>query len=95
VHIVYHLMANSYTFSCLLKSFSMFVNLGKNSTILKLELSNNKYLAHAIGDTLFLEVNQTHRKMFERMLYALGTLFKHLHLLVAQSHIVEHNKQMV
>ena len=29
------------------------------------------------------------------MLNALGTFFQHLHLLVAQGHVVEHNEQMV
>ena len=33
--------------------------------------------------------------MFERMLYTLGTLFKHLHLLITQSHVVKHDEQMV
>ena len=33
--------------------------------------------------------------MLKGVFDALGTLLEHLHLLIAESHIVEHNKEMV
>jgi len=88
-------MAYLHTFSCLLKSILVSVNLGQYSTILQLEFPDNEYLSHPVGNALFFKIEKAQRKLLECMLYTLGAFLQHLHLLVAQRHIVEHDEQMV
>ena len=95
VHIIDHLVAYLHTFSCLLKSILVSVNLRQYSAILQLEFPNNKYLPHPVGNALFFEIEEAQRKLLKCMLYTLGAFLQHLHLLVAQRHIVEHDEQMV
>lgn len=95
MHIIKHLMAYFDSLSCLVKSIFVSVNLGKNSTILQLKLSNYKDFSHSVRDAFFFQIEHASRKLFKCMFNTLSTLFKHLHLLIAQCHIVEHNEEVV
>ena len=72
----------------------MAVNLREYRTELHLESSYYDKLAHSIADRALFQVQVVHRQVVERLVYARGTLFEHLHLLVTKCHIVEHNEQM-
>ena len=95
VHIIEHLMAHFHSFSGLFKRILMSVNLRKNSTVLQLKLADDEDLSHSVGNALLLQVEHARGQLLKSMLDALGTFFQHLHLLVAQGHVVKHNEQMI
>ena len=72
----------------------MSVDLTEDGTVLHLELANGGNLAHAVADAPVFNVEHIHGHIFKGLLDALGTLFQHLHFLVAQRHVVEHHKQL-
>lgn len=95
VHIIEHLMAHFHSFSGLFKRILMPVDLRKDSTVLQLELANDEDLSHSVGNALLFQIEHTRGQLFKSMLDALGTFFQHLHLLVAQRHVVKHYEQMI
>ena len=83
LHVVDHLVAHFDSFSGLIESIFVPMDLRQDGAVLQLELTNNEYLPHAIRDALFLKVEHRYRQVLESMFNALSTLFKHLHFLVA------------
>lgn len=71
------------------------MDLRENSAVLEFELANYEKLAHPERYALLLEVDEVDGQMVKSMLYALCALLQHLHLLVAESHIMEHDKKVV
>lgn len=59
MHIINHLMAHFDSFSSLIKSIFVSVNLRQNSTILQLELTDDENFSHSIWNTFFLQIDQT------------------------------------
>ena len=95
MHIVNHVVAHFDSLSCLLKSILVLVNLGQDGAVLQLQLADDKHFPHAVGDAFLLQVQHASRQVLKGMLDALGAFLKHLHLLVAQGHVVEHHEQVV
>jgi hypothetical protein len=56
VHVIDHVMAYFHTFSSLLKSFFVFVNLGQDGAVLQLQLTDDENFSHAIGNAFLFEV---------------------------------------
>ena len=94
-HVVNHLVAHSDSLLSLVQSVLVTMDLGQNGAVLQLELTDDEDLPHPIRDVLLLEVNHVDREVLERVLDALGALFQHLHLLVAERHVVEHDEQVI
>ena len=88
-------MAESDTLTSLLQCILVTMNLGENGTELHLQTRYDHQFSHPITDALLIEVDRVHRQLLKGLIYARCTLLEHLHLLVAESHIVEHYEQMV
>jgi hypothetical protein len=95
MHIVEHLVTHLNALSCLVKSIFVSMNLGKDGTVLQLELANYEDLSHSVRDAFFFEIEHTCWHLLESMFNALSTFFKHLHLLVAESHVMKHYEEMI
>jgi len=61
---------------------------------LHLEPGYNDQFAHPVADRTLFQVEIVHREVFESLVDAGGTFFKHLHLLIAEGHIVEHHEEV-
>jgi hypothetical protein len=59
------------------------VDLRKDGTVLHLELAHDLELLHAVGDALLLQIELISWQKVKCLFNALGTLIKHLHLLIA------------
>ena len=59
MHIVNHLMTHFDSFSCLIQSIFVSVDLRQNGTILQLELSDDENFSHSIWNTFFFKIDQT------------------------------------
>lgn len=60
-----------------------------------LQTTNYHKFAHAIAYAFFFQVDACAWKLFKCLVDAAGALFEHLHLLIAQRHVVKHNEEMV
>lgn len=87
-------VAQSDSLSRLLQSIFVAVDLRQYGTKLHLQPSDDDKLAHSIAYGAFLEVQVVHRQVVQRLVDARGALLQHLHLLVAQRHIVEHDEEV-
>jgi hypothetical protein len=92
VHIIDHMVAHLDTLSGLLQGILVLMDLGEDGAVLQFQLANDEHLSHSVGNAFLLKVEQAHWEVLKGMLDALGALFQHLHLLVAQGHIVKHHK---
>ena len=70
------------------------MDLRKDGAELHLQARNNDKLAHAIADRALLQIQIVHWKVVESLVDTRCTFLEHLHLLIAQRHIVEHHKEM-
>ena len=95
VHVIDHVVADLDTLSRLLQGVLVLMNLGQDGAVLQFQLPNNEHFSHSVRNAFLFQIEEAHGEVLEGMLDALGALFKHLHLLVAQGHIVEHNEEMV
>ena len=87
-------MAKTNAFPCLLQRIFVPMNLGQDGTELHLKARDDDEFAHSITNGTFLKVEVVHAEVVEGLIYAAGTLLKHLHLLIAERHIVEHDEKM-
>ena len=87
-------MAQSDSLPRLLQSIFVAVDLRQYGTKLHLQPSDDDKLAHSIAYGAFLEVQVVHRQVVQRLVDARSALLQHLHLLVAQRHIVEHDEEV-
>lgn len=72
----------------------MSVYLRENSTELHLQPADNAQLPHAIGYLAFFKAETARRHLLESLIDATSALLEHLHLLVAQGHVMEHHEQL-
>ena len=70
----------------------MAVNLRKYGTELHLQPSDDDKFAHPIANRALLQVQVIHRQVVQRLVDARGALLQHLHLLVTQRHVMEHDE---
>lgn len=94
LEVVNEKVADPDSFLGLIKCVLVSVHLREYSTVLHLEFAHDLHLLHAVGDALLLQVELVHRQVLQSLLDALRALFKHLHLLVAESHVMEQDEQV-
>jgi hypothetical protein len=95
VHVINHLVTYFHSFPCLFKCVFVSVNLREDSTVLKLQFSNHEHFSHSVTNALLLEIQKCKRHVIKGMFNTLSTFFQQLHLLVTQSHVMEHNEDVV
>ena len=87
-------MAEAHALPRLLKGILVPVNLREDGAELHLEARDDDELAHAVADGALLEIQVVHAEVVKRLVNAAGALLEHLHLLVAQRHVVEHHEKV-